>query len=210
MSRRATYQRIARWYDLLDAPFERKRYQPIRPLLFAGLSGRVLDAGVGTGRNIPFYPQDGDMLGIDLSPAMLTRASRRRDEVGRDVALMEMDVMHTSFEDNSFDAVVSTFLFCVLAPEHQLPALKELARICKPDGEIRLLEYTYSKNPMKRFIMRLWAPWVRFAYGAAFDRNTYLYLEEAGFEEVENYFLVDDIIRFIVARPKNRPPEASE
>ena len=210
MSRRATYQRIARWYDLLDAPFERKRYQAIRPLLFAGLSGRILDAGVGTGRNIPFYPQDGDMLGIDLSPAMLTRASRRRDEVGRDVALMEMDVMHTSFEDNSFDAVVSTFLFCVLAPEHQLPALKELARICKPDGEIRLLEYSYSKNPMKRFIMRLWAPWVRFAYGAAFDRNTYLYLEEAGFEETENYFLVDDIIRFIVARPKNRPPEASE
>ena len=210
MSRRATYQRIARWYDLLDAPFERKRYQPIRPLLFAGLSGRILDAGVGTGRNIPFYPQDGDMLGIDLSPAMLTRASRRRDEVGRDVALMEMDVMHTSFADNSFDAVVSTFLFCVLAPEHQLPALKELARICKPDGEIRLLEYSYSKNPMKRFIMRLWAPWVRFAYGAAFDRNTYLYLEEAGFEETENYFLVDDIIRFIVARPKNRPPEASE
>ena len=210
MSRRATYQRIARWYDLLDAPFERKRYQPIRPLLFAGLSGRVLDAGVGTGRNIPFYPQDGDMLGIDLSPAMLTRASRRRDEVGRDVALMEMDVMHTSFEDNSFDAVVSTFLFCVLAPEHQLPALKELARICKPDGEIRLLEYSYSKNPVKRFIMRLWAPWVRFAYGAAFDRNTHLYLEEAGFEETENYFLVDDIIRFIVARPKNRPPEASE
>ena len=210
MSRRATYQRIARWYDLLDAPFERKRYQPIRPLLFAGLSGRILDAGVGTGRNIPFYPQDGDMLGIDLSPAMLTRASRRRDEVGRDVALMEMDVMHTSFEDNSFDAVVSTFLFCVLAPEHQLPALKELARICKPDGEIRLLEYSYSKNPMKRFIMRLWAPWVRFAYGAAFDRNTYLYLEEAGFEETENYFLVGDIIRLIVARPKNRPPEASE
>ena len=210
MSRRATYQRIARWYDLLDAPFERKRYQPIRPLLFAGLSGRVLDAGVGTGRNIPFYPQDGDMLGIDLSPAMLTRASRRRDEVGRDVALMEMDVMHTSFEDNSFDAVVSTFLFCVLAPEHQLPALKDLARICKPDGEIRLLEYSYSKNPVKRFIMRLWAPWVRFAYGAAFDRNTHLYLEEAGFEETENYFLVDDIIRFIVARPKNRPPEASE
>ena len=210
MNRRATYQRIARWYDLLDAPFERKRYQPIRPLVFAGLSGRILDAGVGTGRNIPFYPQDGDMLGIDLSPAMLTRASRRRDEVGLDVALMEMDVMHTSFEDNSFDAVVSTFLFCVLAPEHQLPALKELARICKPDGEIRLLEYSYSKNPMKRFIMRLWAPWVRFAYGAAFDRNTHLYLEEAGFEETENYFLVGDIIRFIVARPKNRPPVASE
>ena len=49
-------QRIARVYDLLDEPFDRRRYAPIRPLLFQGLSGRVLDAGVGTGRNIPICP----------------------------------------------------------------------------------------------------------------------------------------------------------
>ncbi len=201
VSKLATYQRIARWYDLLDAPFERKRYRPLRPLLFAGLSGRILDAGVGTGRNIPVYPDASEMVGIDLSPAMLARATRRRDEAGREVALMEMDVMNTSFDEDSFDAVISTFLFCVLEPEQQLPALIELARICKPGGEIRLLEYSYSKNPWKRFIMRLWAPWVRFAYGAAFDRNTHLYLEEAGLEEVENRFLVDDILRLIIARP---------
>ena len=201
MTKRATYQRIARWYDLLDAPFERKRYQPLRPLLFESLSGRILDAGVGTGRNIPFYPKGSEMVGIDLSPAMLTRAEHRRAEVARDVQLMEMDVMKTNFDDNSFDAVVSSFLFCVLAPEHQLPALQELARICKPGGEIRLLEYNYSKDPRKRFVMKLWAPWVRWAYGAAFDRNTHLYLGDAGLEEVENRFLVEDIVRLIVARP---------
>ena len=201
MSKRATYQRIARCYDLLDAPFERKRYQPLRPLLFKGLSGRILDAGVGTGRNIPFYPKHSEMIGIDLSPAMLARAERRRAEAARDVQLMEMDVMKTSFDDNSFDAVVSSFLFCVLAPEHQLPAFQELARICKPGGEIRLLEYNYSKDPRKRFVMKLWAPWVRWAYGAAFDRNTHLYLADAGLEEVENRFLVEDIVRLIVARP---------
>ena len=200
MSRRKTYQRIARWYDLLDAPFERKRYQPLRPLLFEGLKGRILEAGVGTGRNIPFYPEGAEMVGIDLSPAMLSRAWARRSEVGREVKLMEMDVMHTSFDDNSFDAVVSSFLFCVLSLEHQLPALKELARICKPGGEIRLLEYNYSQNPRKRFVMRLWAPWVRWAYGAAFDRNTHQYLGDAGLEEVENRFLVEDIVRLIVAR----------
>ncbi|MBT5677213.1 MAG: class I SAM-dependent methyltransferase [Rhodospirillaceae bacterium] len=201
MSKRATYQRIAKWYDLLDAPFERKRYQPLRPLLFQGLSGRVLDAGVGTGRNIPFYPKASEMVGIDLSPAMLARAEGRRVEVAGEVQLLEMDVMHTSFEDNSFDAVVSSFLFCVLEPEHQLPALKELARICKPGGEIRLLEYSYSQDPRKRFVMKLWAPWVRWAYGAAFDRNTHQYLGDAGLEEVENRFLVEDIVRLIVARP---------
>jgi ubiquinone/menaquinone biosynthesis C-methylase UbiE len=201
MSKRATYQRIAKWYDLLDAPFERKRYQPLRPLLFQGLSGRVLDAGVGTGRNIPFYPKASEMVGIDLSPAMLARAEGRRVEVAGEVQLLEMDVMHTSFEDNSFDAVVSSFLFCVLEPEHQLPALKELARICKPGGEIRLLEYSYSQDRRKRFVMKLWAPWVRWAYGAAFDRNTHQYLGDAGLEEVENRFLVEDIVRLIIARP---------
>jgi ubiquinone/menaquinone biosynthesis C-methylase UbiE len=201
MNNRATYQRIARWYDFLDGPFERKRYQPLRPLLFDGLSGRILDAGIGTGRNIPFYPPGGEMVGIDLSPAMLTRARRRGKAAVRKVELIEMDVMNTSFENNSFDAVVATFLFCVLTPEHQLPALQELARICKPGGEIRLLEYSYSQNPRKRFVMRLWAPWVRWAYGAAFDRDTHLYLKQAGLEEVENRFLLEDIVRLIVARP---------
>jgi hypothetical protein len=50
------YQRIAPFYDLLDLPFERRRYRALRPLLFCGLAGRLLDAGVGTGRNFPFYP----------------------------------------------------------------------------------------------------------------------------------------------------------
>ena len=69
------YQRIAPFYDFLDAPFERRRYQAIRPLMFAGLSGRILDAGIGTGRNIPFYPPGAEMIGVDLSPAMLERAT---------------------------------------------------------------------------------------------------------------------------------------
>ena len=52
------YQRIAWVYDLLDLPFEHTRYRKIRPMIFAGLSGRILDAGVGTGRNFPFYPPE--------------------------------------------------------------------------------------------------------------------------------------------------------
>ena len=78
MSKKRTYQRIARFYDFLDTPFENGRYQAMRPEMFAGLGGRILDAGVGTGRNIPFYPAGGEVTGIDLSPAMLGRAERRR------------------------------------------------------------------------------------------------------------------------------------
>ena len=60
MSKRRIYNRVARLYDLLDLPFEKRRYQPIRPELFAGTSGTILDAGVGTGRNMPFYPAGAD------------------------------------------------------------------------------------------------------------------------------------------------------
>ena len=112
-----------------------------------------------------------------------------------------MGVPHTSSPDASVDAVVSGFRFGVLPPGHQAPALSERARICKPGGQIRILEYAYSENPWRRFIMRLWAPWVRWAYGAAFDRATEGYLAEAGLEAVETRFLYRDIIKLIVARP---------
>jgi ubiquinone/menaquinone biosynthesis C-methylase UbiE len=86
------YQRIASLYDLLDLPFEYGRYRRIRPLLFAGLSGRILDAGVGTGRNAPFYPAGSSVVGIDLSPAMLARAERRRALSAATIELRQMDV----------------------------------------------------------------------------------------------------------------------
>ena len=65
------YQRIVPVYDLIDLPLEYGRYRRIRRLLFEGLSGRLLDAGVGTGRNFPFYPPGSAVVGIDISPAML-------------------------------------------------------------------------------------------------------------------------------------------
>ncbi len=197
---RAKYQRIARLYDLLDLPFEFSRYRPIRRHLFAGISGRLLDAGVGTGRNFDFYPEGAEVVGIDLSAAMLHRARQRRDRTGARVDLVEMDVLRTAFSEGHFDAIVATFLFCVLDDSLQLPALAELRRICKPGGTIRLLEYTLSEDPWKRRIMRLWAPWVRFVYGATFDRRTEQYMPAAGLEIVEERFLFQDIVKLIVAR----------
>ncbi len=194
------YRSVARFYDLLDLPFEGRRYAPIRPQMFEGLTGAALDAGVGTGRNMPYYPAGLRVTGIDLSPSMLARARDRRDRLGLDVELLERDVCDSGFPDGRFDAAVATFLFCVLDDSLQLPALKELARIVKPGGEIRMLEYVYSQNPRKRFVMRLWAPWVRLVYGATFDRDTERYVPQAGLEIVDERFLFEDIIKLIVAR----------
>jgi ubiquinone/menaquinone biosynthesis C-methylase UbiE len=95
------YERIAPLYNLLDLPFEYSRYRKIRPLLFRGLKGRLLDAGVGTGRNIPFYPPKAQVVGIDISPAMLVRAERRRLSLGVDVELYQMDVTASCFSQCS-------------------------------------------------------------------------------------------------------------
>jgi len=197
-----SYDRIARLYDILDLPFEHGRYKPLRRMLFDGLNGTLLDAGVGTGRNFPFYPNDSKIIGIDFSPAMLDRARRRRDKLGTVVDLREMNVMETEFADDSIDGIVATFLFCVLDAEHQRPALEELRRVCRPGGTIRILEYAISEKPLQRFIMKLWAPWVRFAYGAEFDRDTEQYLNAAGLDLVEKKFLYKDIIKLLSVQPK--------
>ena len=194
------YERIAPFYDLLDLPFETRRYRALRPLLFDRLSGRLLDAGVGTGRNIPFYPVNSTVVGVDLSPAMLARAERRRGQSAVELELMRMDVTSLTFATGSFDAAIATFLFCVLPDELQVPALRELARVVKPGCPIRLLEYVRPQGTLRRFVSRLWQPWIGWAYGASFDRQTEKRLPEAGLELIEARFVVPDLLRLISAR----------
>jgi ubiquinone/menaquinone biosynthesis C-methylase UbiE len=194
------YERIAPLYDLLDLPFEYGRYCKLRPPLVEGLTGRILDAGVGTGRNIPFYPPQAKVVGVDISPAMLVRAERRRLSLGADVELRRMDVTRLDFEDHCFDAAVATFLFCVLPDDLQVPALRELRRVVKPGGTIRLLEYVRPRSAIRRAVTRLWEPWVAWAYGAGFDRRTEERVPEAGLEVVGSRLVADDLIKLISLR----------
>jgi len=194
------YQRIAPLYDLLDLPFEYGRYRRIRPLLFEGLTGRILDAGVGTGRNAPFYPRGSSIVGIDLSPAMLARAERRRSQAVVPVELRQMDVAHLDFPPASFDAAVATFLICVLADEQQVPALRELQRVVRPGGTVRLLEYVRPRSPLRKLSVAVWEPWVAWAYGAGFDRNTAAHVSAAGLELVEARFVVDELMQLLTVR----------
>jgi ubiquinone/menaquinone biosynthesis C-methylase UbiE len=194
------YQRIAPFYDLLDLPFEYGRYRRIRPLLFDGLKGRLLDAGVGTGRNFPFYASGASVVGIDLSPAMLARAAHRAHLSSAVIELKQMDVTKLDVPDASFDAAVATFLFCVLPDELQLPALRELGRVVKPGGLIRLLEYVRPQGAIRRVVVNIWEPWIGWAYGASFDRRTEERIPAAGLQVQESRFVVPDLMKFISVR----------
>ena len=197
---RDRYERIAPFYDLLDGPFEHLRYRRLRPLLFTGLSGRILDAGVGTGRNIPYYPAGAEVTGVDLSPSMLARARRRAMEAGRHVDLRLADVTRLGFPDHAFDACVASFLFCVLPDSQQPDALREISRVVKPGGELRLLEYVRPAGAFRGFIAGLWEPWMAWAYGAGFDRRTEAHLRDLGMEIVDARFVVGDLIKMITVR----------
>lgn len=203
----AKYARIAPFYDFLDLPFERARYRQLRPLLFEGLSGRLLDAGVGTGRNIPTYPAAAEVTGIDTSPAMLERAERRRSTRGASVTLRRMDVTDLAFPDASFDAAVASFLFCVLPEPFQEPALRELARVVRPGGTIRLLEYVRPSGTRRRIVASLWEPWMAWAYGAGFDRHTEGHIPADRLAVTEVRYVVDDLVKLISLRVLPRPPE---
>jgi ubiquinone/menaquinone biosynthesis C-methylase UbiE len=196
----ARYQRIAPFYDILDFPFERRRYQALRPLLFQSLSGHLLDAGIGTGRNCAFYPPDATVSGIDTSPAMLAIARRRCPILAAAARLYTMDVTNLEFAAETFDAAVATFLFCVLPDQSQVPGLRELGRVVKPGGQIRLLEYVRPRGVLRRLLSKMWEPWVSWAYGASFDRETEKHIPESGLELVESRFVVDDLVKLLIAR----------
>ena len=105
------------------------------------------------------------------------------------------------FPDRFFDAAVATFLFRVLPDELQVPALKEIGHIVKAGGIIRLLEYTRPRGMLRRAMTKLWDPWVRWAYGASFDRRTQEHIPEAGLQLIEARFVVDKLIQLISAGP---------
>lgn len=195
----ARYQRVAPLYDVLDLPFEVLRYRRLRRLLFQDLSGRLLDAGIGTGRNCAFYPLAAIVSGIDISPAMLARA-RRRCGTAAAGGLCRMDVAQLGFASGSFDAAVASFLFCVLPESMQVSALRELGRVVRPGGLIRLVEYVRPQGGLRRIVSRLWQPWIAWAYGASFDRETETYAPAAGLELSESRYVVPDLVKLLTLR----------
>jgi len=196
--RHRLYQRIAPYYDILDFAGEVFSQRRVRPQLLDGLSGRILDAGVGTGRNIPFYPSGADIVGMDLSSAMLRRAHRRRQRLDAPLHLVTSNVCQSPFPDDYFDAAIATFLFCVLDDADQLPALKELARICRPGAEIRLLDYVLPEDPKRRRSAQRMAPIIKFLFGASVERDTEQYAAAAGLIVTERRLVAGDHCRMLV------------
>jgi ubiquinone/menaquinone biosynthesis C-methylase UbiE len=195
------YDRIASVYDRAEAPIERLFYASWRRRLWSEINGSdVLEVGVGTGKNMPYYPAGSRVVAIDLSRQMLSRAGERAETLHLDVDLRQMDVQDLTFASDSFDAVVGSFVFCSV-PDPIL-GLREVARVCKLEGEIRLLEHMRARNRALGLMMDIVNPLAVRMSGANINRPTVSNVESAGLKVISVEDLaVQGVFRLIVARP---------
>ena len=198
---RKRYAVTAWFYDILDYPWERQ-YRKWRPELLKDVNGDALEAGVGTGRNLKHYPSGVNLTALDFSPAMLKKASKRCTEASCNVKFVLEDASQmASVPSNTYDWVVAFFLCCVLPHELQDRAIAEFARVLKPGGRFRLLEMKYSGDPKLRRRQDFFAPFVAKVYGAGFDRQTLMHVQNSAALEVtgtryikqDTYLLIEGV-----------------
>ena len=213
---RARYQRLSAIYDMMEGMAE-ARYRPWREKLWAlvkgpALSGaegpRVLEVGVGTGKNMPYWPKGAQTLApparagvtaIDLTPGMLEVARRRAKQLDLTADLRLGDAQALDFPNATFDTAVATFVFCSV-PDPVL-GLRELGRVVRLGGQVLLLEHMRSATPILGALMDFVNPLVVRLMGANINRRTVENVRASGLqvESVEDLGM-GGIFKLIVAR----------
>lgn len=167
--------------------------------LLENLQGNILEVGVGTGANLRYYPANVHVTGIDFSPKMLAKAYEKVNRSKAKVVLREMDAQHMDFPDNTFDAVVSTCVFCSVP--NPVKGFQEIRRVVKPDGKIVMLEHMRSENGLAGKMLDLINPLTVRIVGANVNRKTIKNIEKAGLKIEQQDYLMTSIMRKLIISP---------
>jgi len=192
------YTRIAKVYDLLQCPLELFHLSRLRSEVIAKAEGKILEVGIGTGKNLPLYPLYADLTGIDFSRGMLDIARSKTAKLGlRNTTLINIDIEKMSFADATFDTIVSTFVFCTVP--HPDQGLRELYRVLKPGGKAIFLEHMKSNSQWLNFFLWIMEKVATTLLGTSMLREKQKKNKKAGFTVLESQNKVFDILRLIVA-----------
>jgi ubiquinone/menaquinone biosynthesis C-methylase UbiE len=209
---RRYWDRHARSYDKQMAFWERHLFGDGRQWVCAQASGEALEVAIGTGRNLPHYPPDVRLTGIDFSPAMLELARRRADQLGRTVELREGDAHALALADGSFDTVVCTLSLCAI-PDPQA-ALAEMRRVLRPGGRLLLLDHVVGKPWWVRAIQGLLELVTVPLGGEHLRRRPLVHVQALGFQVEQQERTKLGIVERLAARkpppPTQEPPTPTE
>jgi ubiquinone/menaquinone biosynthesis C-methylase UbiE len=153
---------------------------PYRQRVLAAATGRVLEVGIGSGHNLPFYgPQAREVLGLDPSPRLLQLAARAAGGTARPVSLIEGSAEAIPLEDRSVDTVVTTWTLCTI-PE-PIRALEEMRRVLRAGGQLLFVEHGRAPDArVQAWQDRLNPAWCRFSGGCNLNRPIRGLIESAG------------------------------
>ncbi len=200
------YDRIAPLYDIMELLMEKGKMGNWREELWDKVvvhlpesGGTLLEAGVGTGKNIQFYPDDIEIYAIDFSKKMLQQAKEKAKDYEKEINVLKMDIQNLNFLDDYFDIIVTSCVFCSVPDP--VKGLKELRRVCKPDGKIIMLEHMRTKKERWGKVMESFN-WVSlYTWGANINRETMENIEKAELNAIEVNDLFFDIVKEIVLEP---------
>lgn len=203
---RERYNKTAPFYNFMEWPTELFVYRKWRNEFFRHVAGpKVLEIGVGTGRNMSYYPPDKLFVGIDLSEGMMQRAKSHKPENAR---LMQMDAEHLGYADNTFDTVIATFVFCSIPNPNA--ALQEIKRVLKPNGRLLLMEHVLPEKRVLRWFFQKTGNFVYNKTGVHIDRQTGTIISESGLTLDRNENLLATIFRrFFAVKFSEKEREAN-
>jgi ubiquinone/menaquinone biosynthesis C-methylase UbiE len=197
---RRYWDRHARSYDRQMAFFERVLFGDGRRWVCAQAAGEVLEVAIGTGRNLPFYPDGIRLTGIDFSPQMLRLARQQAEQLGRRVDLRLGDAQTLDLPDACLDTVVCTLSLCAIPDDRR--AIAEMKRVLRPGGRLLLLDHVVAGPRLARAIQWLLERITVPLGGEHLRRRPFLQVQAVGFDvERRERYKLGIVERLVAHKP---------